>query len=95
MNLPIFWYVGFGWVGLEKNPAVDPPRTAPYLINPKKEHSLILTYSCFINLNFLTVIGQVVCALDWLLQGLDDEEGGEVGGVGGDDDHGEEEPHTG
>ncbi len=36
MNLPIFWYVGFGWVGLEKNPAVDPPRTAPYLINPKK-----------------------------------------------------------
>ena len=43
----------------------------------------------------LGLLGQVLGRLDGRLHPLHGEEGGEVGGVGGDHDEGEEPPHAG
>ena len=39
--------------------------------------------------------GEILGGLDWRLHPLDGEKGGQVGGVGGDHDEGEEPPHAG
>ena len=50
---------------------------------------------CHASVLDFTLLGQVVCRVDWTLHPLDGEESGQVGGVRRDHDQGEKPPETG